>query len=87
MKTSIESGAKFSTDKKYRYALWRIWDKTKPLAMFVGFNPSVADDKEDDQTIKRIISISKHNNYGGFYIVNLYAIVSSDADVVSGKYH
>ena len=34
------NGAEFSEGRKYRYALWRIWDSSKPLVMFIGLNPS-----------------------------------------------
>ena len=29
-----DKGAIFSECKKYRYAIWRIWDKSKPYVMF-----------------------------------------------------
>lgn len=59
-------GADFSNDRKYRYALWRIWDRTKPLVMFIGLNPSTANETENDPTIKSVGRISKNNGYGGF---------------------
>lgn len=70
------NGAKFSECGKYRYALWRIWDETKPLVMFVGLNPSTADVEKDDPTINRVTQISKNLNYGGFYMMNLFALVT-----------
>jgi hypothetical protein len=39
-----DNGAEFSTDRKYRYALWRKWDAINPLAMFIGLNPSTANE-------------------------------------------
>lgn len=30
---TIISGAEFSPDRKYRYALWRIWDQSRPLVI------------------------------------------------------
>lgn len=35
-------GATFSGDRTYRYSLWRIWDRSLPLVMFIGLNPSKA---------------------------------------------
>ena len=43
----MNKGAEFSPCKKYRYKLWRIWDDTLPLVMFIGLNPSTADEIND----------------------------------------
>jgi len=68
----------FSNDGKYRYWLSRIFDETLPLVAFVGLNPSTADAEIDDPTIKKCISYCRQWGYGGFYMVNLFAFVSSD---------
>jgi hypothetical protein len=73
-----ETGAEFSSCKKYRYALWRIWDKKLPLAMFIGLNPSKAGEDRDDATIRRVKHFSKEFGYGGFYMMNLFAVISTD---------
>lgn len=73
-----ESGAKFSDCKNYRFALWRIWDKTKPLVMFIGLNPSTANEIKNDPTTKRVCAISKHNGYGGVYMMNCFPFISTD---------
>lgn len=80
--TIIESGAEFSTDRKYRYALWRIWDRSKPLVMFIGVNPSTANEDTTDRTITRVKGIVENWGYGGFYMMNLFAIVSKDPTVL-----
>lgn len=77
---STGNGAAFSPCRKYRYALWRIWDKSKPLVMFVGLNPSTANETEPDPTIKSVTRITKHNGYGGFYMMNCFPYVSTDPD-------
>ena len=76
------SGAEFSEDRKYRYALWRIWDKSKPLVMFIGLNPSTANEVEADPTIRRVTRFAEDWGYGGFYMMNLFAIVSSKPEVL-----
>lgn len=73
----IDSGAEFSEDRRYRYVLWRIWDKTKPLAMFIGLNPSTANETEPDPTIGRVNKIAENSGFGGFYMMNLFGLVSS----------
>ncbi|HEC24975.1 MAG TPA: DUF1643 domain-containing protein, partial [bacterium] len=69
----METYANLSECRKYRYALWRTWDELKPCAMFIGLNPSTADETEDDPTIKRCINYSKDWGYGGLCMVNLFA--------------
>lgn len=71
-------GANFSPCRKYRFALWRIWDTSKPLVMFIGLNPSTANETEADPTIKSVIRIAKHNGFGGVYMMNCYPMVSTD---------
>lgn len=77
---NTNSGAEFSECRKYRYALWRIWDVTKPLVMFIGLNPSTANETESDPTIRSCMRISKHNGYGGFYMMNCWAYISTDPE-------
>lgn len=73
-------GAVFSECRRYRYALWRIWDSTKPLVMFVGLNPSSANEADADPTIRSVARIAKHNGYGGFYMMNCFPYVSTNPD-------
>lgn len=73
----MEKGAKFSEDKKYRYALWRIWGVQKPVVMFIGLNPSTANEDKDDATIKKIEKIVRNNGFDGFYMLNLFGLVTA----------
>jgi len=74
----MKSDAELSKCRTYRYALWRTWDESKPFAMFVGLNPSTADEHEDDPTIRRCINFSKLWGYGGLCMVNLFAYRATD---------
>lgn len=74
----MKKDAHFSADRKYRYALWRIWDKSLSKAMFIGLNPSVANETEDDPTIKRCIEFSKSWGHGGVIMGNLFAYCATD---------
>lgn len=69
----LKTDAAISTCRKYRYALWRIWDESKPNAMFIGLNPSTANEIDDDPTIKRCIGFAKSWGYGGLCMGNLFA--------------
>ena len=69
----MEKGARFSESRTHRYALWRIWEKGAPMVMFVGLNPSTADETQDDPTIRRCIDFAKRWGYGGLYMLNIFA--------------
>ena len=69
----IDCGAKFSKCRKYRYTLWRTWDHLKPKVMFLGLNPSTADEINNDPTVTRCINYSKSWGYGGMYMMNIFA--------------
>jgi hypothetical protein len=75
-----DNGAEFSECGKYRYSLWRIWDKEKPLVMFIGLNPSTAGVSDNDPTIRCVIKFAKQWGYGGFYMMNCWAYISSNPD-------
>jgi hypothetical protein len=69
----VEKSAILSGDRKYRYVLRRRWDLAKPNVMFIGLNPSTADENEDDPTIRRCIAFAKSWGFGGLVMVNLFA--------------
>ncbi len=75
----MTKGAIFSEDRKHRYVLIRIWDETKPMMMFIGLNPSKADEKDNDNTITKVEKIAKYNGFGGCYMTNLFSYVSTDS--------
>ena len=67
-----KSGAVFSDCRKYRYALWRMWNEHKPIAMIIGLNPSTADQTRNDPTITRCINFASSWGYGGVCVTNLF---------------
>lgn len=89
-----KSGATLSKDRIYRYCLWRRWRESwiypnilsdegrfpDPLDMvvFIGLNPSTADEKEDDPTIRRCAGFAKSWGYGGIAMLNLFAFRATD---------
>lgn len=78
----MEKGAEFSDCRKYRYKLWRIWDNDLPKAMCIGLNPSTANETKNDPTITHLTKALQKLGYGGFYMVNLFARISSDPNVL-----
>ena len=68
--------AEFSIDKKERYSLKREWDKSKNKILYIMLNPSFADDKNDDPTIRRLINFTKKFNSGGFLVGNIFTTIT-----------
>lgn len=46
--------------------------------MFIGLNPSSADETEDDPTLLRCMHFARDWGYGGLYMTNLFAFVATD---------
>ncbi|MEM8500400.1 MAG: DUF1643 domain-containing protein [Pseudomonadota bacterium] len=72
--------AKLSRCRQYRYALWRTWSAEKPIVMFIGLNPSTADETSDDPTLRRCINFAKAWGYGGVCMANLFAYRATDPE-------
>jgi hypothetical protein len=68
----MERSATFSLCRTYRYALWRRWGPG-PYAMFIGLNPSTADESNDDPTIRRCIAFARAWGYDALCMTNLFA--------------
>jgi len=71
-------GAVLSSDGRYRYRLWRLWDDLAPIMTWVMLNPSTADADVDDPTIRKCIGFAKAGHYGGIIVVNLFAWRATD---------
>lgn len=74
-KTAVVSGC-----EKYRYVLERIWDTSLLATVFIMLNPSIADDKEDDPTIRACVQFAKNWGSGGLTVVNLFAYRATDPE-------
>ncbi|TPN44894.1 DUF1643 domain-containing protein [Mesorhizobium sp. B1-1-7] len=69
-------------DPVYRMALWRIWDRGKPLLLVGMLNPSTAGRRKNDPTINRLFHFARANGFGGFIVVNAYAFRASHPQVM-----
>jgi hypothetical protein len=82
-------GASFSPCRLYRYALWRVWgalpdEVDRGYVLFIGLNPSTADETNDDATIRRCIAFAKAWGYSGLCMANLFAFRATDpADMLA----
>jgi hypothetical protein len=70
----VEQGeAVFSDCRTYRYSLTRVWDETAPRLLFIGLNPSTADETKLDPTLRRVVSFAQREGCGSFDMGNLFA--------------
>lgn len=60
-----------SPDGRKRYELARAWDASLPGVTFIGANPSLADDIEDDATVRKWLGFARRLGYGSFAALNL----------------
>lgn len=85
MNLFLESGAHFSPCRRYRYALWRIWDESLGTVMWIGLNPSTADETTNDPTIVRCMNFAADWGYGGIYMLNLFAFRATNPEVMKAQ--
>lgn len=83
---STDSGACFSDDRLYRYALWRMWideramNGEKDRFLFViGLNPSTADEHLMDATMRRVKAFAMREGCNGFVMANAFGFRSTNA--------
>ena len=69
----IKKSAILSDCRIYRYSLTRTWDVNKKYVLFIGLNPSTADENYDDPTIRRCVDYAHRWGYGGLVMTNLFA--------------
>lgn len=74
--------ATFSPCRIWRYTLHREWADGQSVA-FLMFNPSTADDMQDDPTIRKCIGFAKRWGYGRLVILNLFGIRGTDPRIVA----
>lgn len=68
----VQRSACISPCGLYRYRLDRSWSGEHALP-FVMLNPSTADAKIDDPTIRRCMGFARREGAGGIIVVNVYA--------------
>jgi len=79
------TGARFSPCRRWRYALWRTWDQTKPHVTFLMMNPSDANEVDNDPTVARCqVRAGKWAelgwwDVGGVKVVNAFAWVETES--------
>lgn len=76
--------AELSDDGLYRWLLGRIWDSALPVLVLIMLNPSTADGKIDDPTIRRCIGFARDNGYGAIIVLNIFAWRATNPDALTG---
>lgn len=75
--------ASFSRCGTYRYTLTRELDATRPRTLVViGLNPSTADARRDDPTVRREIGFAQRWGFGRLVKLNAYAFRATDPRVM-----
>ena len=74
----------FSPDRAYRYLLIHKWNGLFPVraCLWIGLNPSVADEVKLDNTLRRIRAFSAAAGFNSFCMANLFALVATDPRVM-----
>lgn len=72
----------FSPCREYRYTLYREWAPGDKVVMFIGLNPSTADEVNNDPTVRRCINYAKQWGYTGMYMTNIFAYRATDPNVM-----
>jgi hypothetical protein len=72
-------GAILSSCRSYRYCLWRQVDaEIERRCAFIMLNPSTADERENDPTIRKCVGFASRWGYGAIDVVNLFAWRSTE---------
>lgn len=69
--------------RTHRYTLWRRWDE-RPLLLAILLNPSTADERVLDPTLRRVRGFAERWGHGGFVVGNAFALRTTyPADVIA----
>jgi len=74
--------ATFDPTRTYRYRLTRSWDPGRPSVNFLMLNPSTADARALDPTIRRCVGFARSWGFGAVEITNLFALRATDTKVL-----
>lgn len=83
---SMYREALISDCQRYRYTLYREWTQNimegVRVLNFVMLNPSTADAKIEDPTIRKCIGFARHNRFNAIRVLNLFAFRATDPKVM-----
>lgn len=72
----MDNPCHFSPDRRHRYSLVHRWNPLfgDRLILWIGLNPSTADEQQLDPTLTRIRAFSQREGFDGFWMANLFAL-------------
>jgi len=79
------SRAGFSPCRRYRYSLVRVWDASKPRVAFCMLNPSTADERKNDPTVRRCVGFALDRGFGSLEVVNIFSLRSTDPKALAAS--
>jgi len=83
-----QKSAVFSGCRQYRYSLFRSWadmfDEYPRQILYILLNPSTADEKQDDPTIRRCVGFAKREGFQSMKLLNIFALRSTDPRTLKG---
>lgn len=77
----LATGANFSACRLWRWSLWRQWEPEstgRGFVAFIGLNPSTADERVEDPTVRRCLRFSRDWGGCGLVMLNAYGLRSTD---------
>lgn len=77
----MHADAHISRDGKYRFCLSRRWG-FGPLAHWCMLNPSTADHRKDDPTIRRVMAFSRAWGFDGCFVTNVFPLRATNPRVL-----
>lgn len=77
LEKQFPTAAILSPCRLYRYSLTREWGGGKAV-LFVGLNPSTANETQDDPTIRRCIAFAREWGYSRLHMANLFAFRATE---------
>ncbi|MFI5336569.1 MAG: DUF1643 domain-containing protein [Opitutales bacterium] len=72
----MDNDCQFSPDRRHRYSLVHRWNPLfgDRLILWIGLNPSTADEQQLDPTLTRIRTFSQREGFDGFWMANLFGL-------------
>ncbi|MEB3208815.1 MAG: DUF1643 domain-containing protein [Synechococcus sp.] len=72
----------FSPCGHYRWWLERRWAPQRPRLLFIGLNPSRADGRRNDPTLRRLLGFADRWGFGALEVLNLFSRISPSPAVL-----
>ena len=70
--------AAFSPCRRWRYRLTREWWEGSGTVTFIMLNPSTADERRNDPTVRRCIGYAKAWGHARLHVLNIFALRATD---------